>query len=161
MKDGTLNELFYGYNFINELLHTVNSKILGFERGVLYILHIDSATWYDLDKGSACSIKLPGCFCCPLILLVIISLVGRIALLINILAAYRRVHFYLSLDKISLSDSNQYWAGGEGCGFIFWITKGSIGSGSAYVSVNNYMCPMWVLHGLKFPCGTHMVNTLR
>ena len=44
MKDGTLNELFYSYNFINELLHTVNSKILGFERGVLYILHIDSAT---------------------------------------------------------------------------------------------------------------------
>ena len=44
MKDGTLNELFYGDNFINELLHTVNSKILGFERGVLYILHIDSAT---------------------------------------------------------------------------------------------------------------------
>ena len=39
--------------------------------------------------------------------------------------------------------------------------KGSSGSGSAYVSVNNYMCPMWVLHGLKFPCGTHMVNTLR
>ena len=56
MKDWTLNELFYSYDFINELLHTVNSKILGFERGVLYILHIDSATWYDLDKGPACSI---------------------------------------------------------------------------------------------------------
>ena len=39
------------------------------------------------------------------------------------------------------------------------LPKGKIGS--AYVSVNNYMCPMWVLHGLKFPCGTHMVNTLR
>ena len=43
-EDRTLNELFYGYDFINELLHTVNSKLLGFERGVLYILHIDSAT---------------------------------------------------------------------------------------------------------------------
>ena len=42
MKDGTRNELFYGYNFINELLHTVNSKILGFERGVLYILQHDT-----------------------------------------------------------------------------------------------------------------------
>ena len=59
-----------------------------------------SATRYDFDKGSACSIKLPGCFCCPLILLVIISLVVRMALLINILAAYMRVHFYLSRDKI-------------------------------------------------------------
>ena len=39
--------------------------------------------------------------------------------------------------------------------------KRSSGSGSGYVSVNNYMCPMWVLHGLKFPCGTHMGNTLR
>ena len=87
MKDWTLNELFYGYDFINELLHTVNSKILGFEREVLYILHIDSATWYDLDKGPACSIKLPGCFCCPLILLVIIFLM--------------RVYFYLSQDKIN------------------------------------------------------------
>ena len=27
--------------------------------------------------------------------------------------------------------------------------KGSSGSDSGYVSVNNYMCPMWVLHGLK------------
>ena len=32
--------------------------------------------------------------------------------------------------------------------------KGSSGSGSGYVSVNNYMSPMWDLHGLKFPCGT-------
>ena len=107
MKDWTLNELFYGYDFINELLHTNNYKILGFKRGVLYILHIDTATWYDLDKGTACSIKLPGCFCCPLILLVFISLVVRIALLINILAAYMHVHFYLLLDKIgSLSTHN-------------------------------------------------------
>ena len=39
--------------------------------------------------------------------------------------------------------------------------KGSSGSGSGYVSENNYMSPMWDLHGLKFPCGTRMGNTLR
>ena len=39
--------------------------------------------------------------------------------------------------------------------------KGSSSSGSGYESVNNYICHMWVLHGLKFPCGTHMGNLLR
>ena len=39
--------------------------------------------------------------------------------------------------------------------------KGSHRSVSGYESVNNYMCHMWVLHGLKLPCGTHMGNILR
>ena len=39
--------------------------------------------------------------------------------------------------------------------------KGSRSRVSGYESVNNYMCHMWVLHGLKLPCGTHMGNILR
>ena len=39
--------------------------------------------------------------------------------------------------------------------------KGSSSSGSGYESGNNYMCHMWVLHGLKFPCCIHMGNMLR